>query len=68
MTKQSELDTRIKELELLTKKQADQIEGLKQSVNILIGMIAASFDDDEEHNSPMGPQMPNELHGPALNN
>lgn len=59
MSEHTELDSRVKELEALVKRQASQIEGLKQSVDILIGMIAANLDhEEEEHNFPMGPQMP----------
>lgn len=67
MEEHAELATRVKVLEKLVKKQADQIEGLKQSINILIGMVATELDPDEEH-SPMGPQMPNEIQGLGLNN
>lgn len=68
MEEHAELATRVKDLEKLVKKQADQIEGLKQSINILIGMVATELDPEDEHNSPMGPQMPNEIQGLGLNN
>ena len=68
MSEQPELALRVKDLEKLVKKQADQIEGLKQSINILIGMVASNLDTEEEHSSPMGPQMPEGIQGLGLNN
>lgn len=62
MREQSELTSRVIELEKLVKSQASQIEGLKQSINILINIVATDLEPNED-GAEFGPEGPT---GPGL--
>jgi len=66
MSEHKELDSRVGELEKLVKKQSAQIEGLKQSIHILINTFASELGLEEDE-STMGPQMP-DIPGLDFNN